>query len=241
VIRVAATGFRRRPTAASAPIKAASASALELRFVLRWPTVQVQLPSMSSAPGFGSTVALRAGIGLGALPASGSPGCCQHAASSVSPSQSLSSPSQTSGAGSSSAAHSIVPLAHCCTPFAQTPGVPVSHSAGEKLESGWHAPNASQPQLSLQLRVWMPQSPQACCSVAPGAHAPSPPQLPQLPQPQLALQERFRVPQLPQACSSLSPAIHVPSPLHVLHAPHLQVEPHVRFCSPHLPQDCVCV
>jgi len=73
-------------------------------------------------------------------------------------------------------------------------------AVGEQTPSPPQAPNAPQVQEELQVRVCVPQLPQACVLVLLGAHVPWPVHVPYAPQVQEELQVRVCVPQFPQAC-----------------------------------------
>ena len=78
-----------------------------------------------------------------------------------------------------------------------------------------------QVQEDVQVRLWVPQFPQAWDCVAPVAHTPSPVQTHALHAPWVS-QVRWRVPQLPQVPPvSVAPGEQVPSPSQV-HSPQVQ-------------------
>ncbi len=76
----------------------------------------------------------------------------------------------------------------------------------------------------------MPQFPQACCSVALGAQAPSPSQAPNVPHRHWSEQTRVVLPQLPHARSSVAPGTHWPGSSHAPQSFHAQVSAHTRVC-----------
>ena len=158
----------------------------------------------------------------GASTVGGGPSITGHTVGpSTSPSQSLSTPSHVSAEGVVTCSQVNSPCVQRFAPTPHAPDFPVTQVPASAL--AWASLSQAAYELHWQLaeheRFDTPQSPQARCSVAPGAHSPSleqvlhPPYAPSLPQP------RDWVPQLPQLRDCESPGLHATWPVRVMKPP----------------------